>query len=104
MKRPIVASPRRPSPMLVCKKCLKRSTEGGKIQKALKRELRHRRGDSKKAPKLVSTGCFGICPKRAVVLTNGNGLQKGEYVLVSRRNDIEDALRILKVPYPTRQP
>ena len=97
MKRPIVASPRRASPLFICEKCLKRSPQGGKIRRTLKSELKHRQDQSKRAPKLIRTGCFGICPKRAVVLANGYSLQKGEYVLVSRRNEIEDALTLLQL-------
>ena|ERR1700761_4507957 len=98
MKRPVIVSPRRVSPLLICKKCLKRSAKGVKIGSTLKRELKHRRGGAKKAPKLINTECFGICPKRAVVLASGDSLQRGEYVLVSRRSDIENALGLLRFP------
>jgi hypothetical protein len=51
---------------------------------------------TKRAPRLVSTGCFKICPKAAVVLTDGQTLARGEYVLVSRYEDAEVALGLLQ--------
>ena len=97
MKSPVIASPRRAGPVLVCTKCLKRSSKGDKIRRTLKRQLRHRQGEAKRAPKLVGAGCFGICPKKAVVLANGHSLHKGEYVLVTRRNEVEEALDLLQL-------
>ena len=94
MTKPIIARSRRASPVLVCKKCLKRSPGGPKIRRELKRELKRRSGE-KKSSRLVSTSCFGICPKRAVVLVSGRSLQDDEYVLVARRREVEDALERL---------
>jgi hypothetical protein len=77
-KRTAVVRPRREAPVLVYKKCLKRSPDGVKIRRRLKRELKSAANGTKKTPRLVMTGCFKICPKAAVVLTGGH------YVLVSR--------------------
>ena len=99
MKSPVVVCPRRAPPVLVCKKCLARNPGGSKFRRALKSELKRKHCDTLKAPRLVATGCFGICPKRAVVLASGEILQKGEYVLASHRDDIAGVLRLLQ-PLP----
>ena len=96
MSRPIIVRPRRASPILVCKKCLKRSEEGSAVRRELKRELKRQRNGELKPPRLVATSCFGICPKRAIVLTSGSTLNKGQYVLVSDRADLERALDLLR--------
>src|ERR1700742_677375 len=96
MKRLVIARPRRPSPVLICKKCLKRSPSGGRIRRALKRKLKRQSNETVKPSKLIATGCFGICPKRAIVLASGNSLEKGEYVLVSHRSQIKDAFAALQ--------
>jgi hypothetical protein len=90
MKRTVVVRPHREAPVLVCKKCLKRSPDG------TKRELKSAADGTKKSPRLVTTGCFKICPKAAVVLTEGQTLARGEYVLVSRHEDTKAALNLLR--------
>src|SRR5262245_41238681 len=96
MSRPIVARQRRASPVLVCKKCLKRSTEGSDVRSQLKRELKQRPRGERKPPRLVATSCFGLCPKKAVVLASAHSLGKAEYVLVSHRDEVEEALDMLQ--------
>lgn len=96
MKRTVVVHPRREAPILVCKKCLKRSPDGEMIRRQLKRELKSTRSGTKKAPRLVRTGCFKICPKAAVVLTDGQTLARGEYVLVSSHEEAGVALGLLR--------
>jgi hypothetical protein len=95
MTSPIIARSRRASPVLVCKKCLKRCSKGARIRRELKRELKQRSVARAKAPRLVSTTCFGLCPKRAVVLASGRSLRQDEYILVSHRRDIQEALESL---------
>jgi len=93
----IIARSKRPSPVLVCRKCLKRSYEGRGIKCALKSELKLRskqRGE--KRARVVMTTCFGICPKRAVVVTSAATLQRGEYVLVADGKHVAEALDTLK--------
>lgn len=97
MDQPKIARSRRPSPLLVCRKCLKRCSDGDKIRSTIKRRLK-KSGFDKKAPKLVSTSCFGLCPKRAVVLASGHSLRDNEYILVSRRGEVEQALEKLLPP------
>jgi NADH:ubiquinone oxidoreductase subunit E len=80
-KRPVAVHPRREAPVLVCKKCLKRSPYGAEIRRRLKQELKSAAKGTKKTPRLVTTGCFKICPKAAMVLTDGQTLARGEYVL-----------------------
>lgn len=101
MKPPVIARSRRGSPILICKKCLKRCGRGGdKIRGRLKGELRRRgEGDASGKPaRLVAVNCFGICPKRAVVLASGHSLQRNEYVLVSRPRQVDEALEKLQPP------
>jgi predicted metal-binding protein len=96
MTKPIIARSRRPAPVLVCKKCLKRASEGKDVRRTLKRQLKTQRTDTAKAPRVVMTSCFGICPKRAVVMASGQSLQRGEFVLASTGDDVTDALKILQ--------
>jgi predicted metal-binding protein len=103
MKQSVIARPRRPSPILVCKKCLERVSGAKKIRRELKSELKRQRNEapnerSLKSPRLVTTSCFGICPKKAVVLASGKSLQNGEYILVSDCEHVEDALNQLQSP------
>lgn len=96
MSQPVIARPRRAAPVLVCRKCLKRSSEGKNIRRELKRELKQQRDGNLKAPRLIATSCFGICPKKAVTLASGKSLLNGEYVLVSDAADVGDALKLLQ--------
>lgn len=100
MKPPIIARSRRGSPILICKKCLKRCEGGGRIRGRLKDELNRRceAGAPSKPARLVAVNCFGICPKRAVVLASGHSLQRNEYVLVSRPRQVDEALEKLQPP------
>jgi predicted metal-binding protein len=95
MSGPVIARARRPSPILVCKKCLKRASEGAEIRRELKHELKRQCKEALKPARLISTECFGICPKRAVVLASGRSLQDGKYVLVSHAGEVEPALQLL---------
>jgi hypothetical protein len=75
---------RLPMPILVCRKCLKRFDGGRKLKRDLKAELKRRSiAGAIKRPRLVQTDCFGICPKRDVVLANGRMLAQGEYLLLA---------------------
>jgi hypothetical protein len=98
MDQPIIARSRRQSPVFACWKCLKRCSDGDRIRVAIKRRLKHRGADKKKVPRLVSTSCFGICPKRAVVLASAHSLRDNQYILVSRRGEVEDAIGKLLPP------
>lgn len=92
---PKLIRPRRAAPVLICKKCLKRSDEGREIRRALKSGLKAARPDGTKAAKLVMTGCFGLCPKQSVVLASGASLQRQEYVLVESDAQVPRALTLL---------
>ncbi len=83
---------RRPEPVRVCAKCLKRSDEGRDVRRALKSELKAGKRDGIKPPKLVMTGCFGLCPKKSIVLASGASLMRQEYVLVADRDQVPRAL------------
>ena len=92
----VTVRPRRAHPVLICKKCLKRVTDGPKLKRALKSELKHRSvAQATKRPRVVMTGCFGLCPKRAVVLANGATLNRGEYLLLRDRHSSAAAADIL---------
>src|SRR3954470_11095852 len=94
MKPLIIARSRRPGPILICRRCLKRWAGGDRIRSRLKRELKQRR-TGKKTSRLVAVNCFGICPKEAVVLASGRSLESDEYMLVSRPRQVEAVLEKL---------
>jgi predicted metal-binding protein len=92
----VTLRPRRPEPILVCRKCLKRAADGKQIKRALKSEVKRRSAvQATKRPRIVLTDCFGICPKRAVVLASGKTLHRGEYLLLAGHDEIEEAAAIL---------
>ncbi|WP_420131477.1 (2Fe-2S) ferredoxin domain-containing protein [Rhodopseudomonas sp.] len=93
---PIIARPKRPPPVLICGKCLSKIDGGKKIKQALKAELKQAAAaHGGKRPKLVTTGCLGICPKRAVVTASAATLARGEYVLVGDRPEVGEAAALL---------
>ncbi|CCD86057.1 conserved protein of unknown function [Bradyrhizobium sp. ORS 285] len=96
MARPSIVTPRRAAPVFICRKCLKRSDDAKGIKKgikkAIKREARLAASSSCKPPRLIMTSCFGLCPKRAVVITGGACAARGDYVLVATSNDVAGAL------------
>lgn len=93
----VMARPRRPSPVFICRKCLKRADDGHAIRQALKTELKQRaKASGGKRARVVTTGCLGICPRRAVVLASAATLQRGEYVLVSDSDQVAAAVDVLK--------
>ena len=92
---PMIVRPRRAAPVLVCRKCLKRSDDGRNVRRALKSELKASRRDGTKPAKLIMTGCFGLCPKKAIVLASGTSLARQEYVLVADGDQVPRALALL---------
>ena len=94
-KTPVVVRQRRAAPVLVCRKCLKRSDAGRDIRRALKSELKTAGAEGGKPAKLVVTGCFGLCPNKSVVVASGASLSRREYVLVSDRDQVPRALALL---------
>ena len=80
---PVTARSHRPSPILICRKCLKRAANGHAVKRALKSELKAlSRARGEKRPRVVMTGCFGICPKRAVTMASGATLACNEFLLI----------------------
>jgi hypothetical protein len=92
---PMVVRPRRAAPVLVCRKCLKRSDEGRDVRRALKSGLKATKREGAKPAKLVMTGCFGLCPKTSIVVASGASLARQEYVLVGDRDQVPRALALL---------
>jgi predicted metal-binding protein len=93
---PVTIRPRRATPVLVCKKCLTRVSDGAKIKRLLKVELKQRasaRGE--KGARVVTTSCLGICPKRAVVVTSAALLHRGEYLMIKDRDAVEETIERL---------
>jgi predicted metal-binding protein len=89
----MTARSRRAAPVFVCRKCLKRIEDGPSLKQTLKSELKRRDfAPEKKPPRVVLTGCFGICPKRAVVMASAETLHRGEYLLLTETNQVGDAL------------
>ncbi|MGJ4964119.1 hypothetical protein [Bradyrhizobium sp. HKCCYLRH3061] len=100
MAIPALVRPRRAAPMFVCRKCLKRSDDPKALRKAIKHALKSHDGSGhgagEKPARVVMTSCFGLCPKRAVVVTGGVRAARGEYVLVSAAEDVPSALALLR--------
>lgn len=96
-KKPLVTiRPRRPPPVLLCGKCLRRVDEGKRLKSALASEIKHScKRSGMKRPKLLVTKCLGICPKHAVVAASAATLIKGEYLLLRHRDDATEAVSIL---------
>ena len=92
---PMLVRPRRAAPVLVCRKCLKRSDEGRDVRRALKSELKASKRAGTKPAKLIVTGCFGLCPKTSIVIASGASLARQEYVLVADRDQVPQALALL---------
>ena len=91
--------PRRPGPVLICRKCLKRAGEGARLKRALKSELKRRAavaGDRK--PRVIAVGCFGICPKQAVVVASAATLTRGDYLLLADVDASAEAAAMLLPP------
>lgn len=86
----------RREPVLVCRKCFKRIPGGSRIKRALKSAAESLRDvQPGRRPRLVMTGCFGICPKRAVVVASGTTLHRGEYILLADAGQVVDAVSLL---------
>jgi predicted metal-binding protein len=96
MTKPIVARPRRAPPVFVCRKCLKRSDDAKGIKRALKSAIKSDAGEHAKPARVVATSCFGLCPKRAVVVTGGANAAEGSYLLLRSADDVPDALGRLR--------
>jgi predicted metal-binding protein len=91
--------PRRAEPVFVCRKCLKRVSDGPALKRALKSELKQRsvaRGI--KRPRVIMTSCMDICPKRAVVAASGATLARGEYLLLGDGGGAAEAAALLMRP------
>jgi predicted metal-binding protein len=102
MKRVVIVHPRRAPPVFVCRKCLKRSDDAKTIARALKSEAKRHAGDREKPARVIKTSCFGICPKRAVVVTGGAAASRGDYVLISSGTDVPTALETLQNDHAQR--
>jgi hypothetical protein len=73
----------RPGPVLMCRKCLKRMADGGKLKRRLKAGIKQRNGGQRKGrARLVLTNCFGICPKDAAVTASAATFARGEVLLI----------------------
>lgn len=85
-----------PGPFLLCRKCLKRMSGGGKLRRRLKVGLKRRRTDQERA-RLLLTNCFGICPKGAVVTASAATLARDEVLLIhdGSEESIEQAIAAL---------
>ncbi|HEY0328682.1 MAG TPA: (2Fe-2S) ferredoxin domain-containing protein [Rhodopseudomonas sp.] len=82
--------------MLICSKCLSRSADGKALKRALKSELKQRsQAQGVKRPRVVMTGCLGLCPKRAVVAASAASLQRGEYLLLKETAEAAEAAALL---------
>jgi hypothetical protein len=103
MKKIPVVHPRRAPPVFLCGKCLKRSPEAKSIKRALKSGTKRNVGALKPA-RVIKTGCFGICPKRAVVITGGVAAGAGDYLLIASDAEVAPALERLGTDVARRAP
>ena len=95
----VVTVSSRREPVLVCKKCLKRVPDGRQIKRALKSSVKSLAvAQAGRRPRLVLTDCFGICPKRAVVVASGTTLYRGGFVLLADADQAADAVTVLMPP------
>ncbi|MDB5617347.1 (2Fe-2S) ferredoxin domain-containing protein [Tardiphaga sp.] len=98
MPKPSVVTiqPRRSPPIFVYKKCLGRIDDGKALRRGLKSEARRLgAGRAMKPPRIVLTGCMGICPKRAVVVASPATLERGQYLLLADGDSAANAAAIL---------
>lgn len=92
----ITARLRRGAPVLICKKCLGRVADGSGLKRALKSEVKRRSvAQAIKKPRIVMTGCFGLCPKRAVAVASAAMLHRNEMLLLADENAAADAVAVL---------
>jgi hypothetical protein len=92
----VTARLRRAPPVFICKKCLGRIDDGKQLRKSLKSGLKTRgTAQGTKAPRLVLTGCLGICPKRAVVTTSAEMLHQGQVLLLANAGESVGAAKRL---------
>ena len=92
----VTIRPRCAAPVLVCKKCLGRISDGSELRRALKSEVKQRSAaQGTKRPRVVLTSCLGICPKRAVVVASADTLQRGEYLLLANSDAAGPAAAVL---------
>ena len=73
---------------------------GKKVKSALKKQVRRQTaGQAAKGPKLVETGCLGICPKSAVTVASVATLRRGQYLLLKDKEQAREAVeRLLPAP------
>jgi predicted metal-binding protein len=81
--------------VLICRKC-SRKLDGGfgkdgasSLRSELKLALRA--AGRRRQVRVVETGCFSVCPKRAVSVMRGS--RPGEILVVPEGTDAEDVLR-----------
>jgi len=83
--------------VLVCRKCSRKLDGGfGKDgDSTLRTELKLalRKAGRRRQVRVVETGCFSICPKRAVSVMQGS--RPGEMLVVPKGTDAADVLRRL---------
>jgi predicted metal-binding protein len=92
----VTIRPRRATPVLVCRKCLSRVGGGGKLKSALKKQVKRRSAEQAvKRPKVLVTGCLGICPRHAVAVASAATLQRGEYLLLESEGQAAEAVEQL---------
>lgn len=82
--------------MLVCRTCTKRLDGGfgadgrSKLRRVLRSALR---GAGRRDVRVLSVGCLGVCPKRAVSVVRAS--RPGEVLVVPAGTDPADILRRL---------
>lgn len=95
----VIQPRRRAAPVFACGRCLARHDKGKKLKTSLKAALKSTSvGQTLKRPRLITTSCFGICPRQAIVLASDRTLRAGRYVVLEKRTDAGRAVAILLEP------
>ena len=81
---PTPSRPKWNAVVLVCKACGKRSKGPRHLKaKALVTTLRSASKDERPRPRIVTTGCLGLCPKRAIAVAFVGGQRESRIVAVA---------------------
>lgn len=91
--------PRWQAVLLVCRQCGKRSS-GPKSLKAkdVMKTLRLAARTQRPRPRVLVTGCLGLCPKKALAIARVGGPQAARLIGVKTTDEAEQALALLNAP------
>ncbi len=96
---PRTETPKWDGVILICKQCRKRKNGPDDIKsKSLVKIARHHLKEQRPRPRVLSTGCLGVCPKGAVVVA-GVGRGVAAWTLsVATLEEFDEAMPRLLAP------